>query len=75
MANGKHIIYCPILVDECIWEEMVAAVQKNFLQSIIIESNSKKILNSSNGKICVYKDIINLVYDIKTLSSLLETLE
>lgn len=38
------------------------------LQKIIIVSDSQLVINSINGKICMSKEIINVVQDIRMLS-------
>lgn len=49
----------------CMWSNNDDA-QKN-IQRIIIESDFQLVVNSINDKICVHKNVINLVKDIKKL--------
>lgn len=49
-------------------ELILMAIQKN-LRRITIESDSQLIVNFINDKICLPKDIFNLVEDIRMISS------
>lgn len=68
MTKEKQIGDCFILMAEVltIREAIMMAIQQNF-QSIIIESDSQLVINSIHDKICVPKNVINLVKDITML--------
>lgn len=70
MATNKTLGDCPILVAECdtVRQAIIMAVKVN-IPRICIHIDSQVVANAINRKIGIPKNIINLVEDIKYLSS------
>lgn len=68
LARSRRLGDYTILVAKClaVREAILMAIQRS-IQRIIIQRDSQLVVNSTNGKIRVPKDNINLVEDVKCL--------
>lgn len=71
MAKSKRVGDCSIIVAECFTvREALLVTIKKYIQRIITQRDSQLVGNSINGEICVPKDTINLIEDLRHLLAL-----